>query len=148
AASLALGAVRTLMQTPIYTATVRLQVDRPMNIVERGNDVVQQGSDFEFMKTQYELLGSYSMPERVASALKLGKEADLFEPRQSSFLGLVTRLWNATSTPNKDDKVLEHAAAGIVVANVGVQPIPDSRLIDLSYSDPVPARAQRVANAY
>ena len=29
-----------------------------------------------------------------------------------------------------------------------VNPVPDSRLIDVSYSDPDPARAQRVANAY
>ena len=34
------------------------------------------------------------------------------------------------------------------MGNVGVNPVPDSRLIDVSYSDPVPARAQRVANAY
>ena len=32
AAFLAFGAVRTLMKTPLYTATVRLQVDRPANI--------------------------------------------------------------------------------------------------------------------
>ena len=59
AAVLALGAVRTLMKTPIYTAAIRLQIDRPMKIVETGNDVVQQGSDWEFMKTQYELLGAF-----------------------------------------------------------------------------------------
>ena len=29
---LALGAVRTLMETPLYTATVRLQFDRPQKI--------------------------------------------------------------------------------------------------------------------
>ena len=34
----ALSAVRTLMQTPLYTATVRLQIDRNVaKVVESGN---------------------------------------------------------------------------------------------------------------
>ena len=36
----------------------------------------------------------------------------------------------------------------MIVGNVAIQPVPESRLIDVSYSDPVPQRAQRVANAY
>ena len=112
AAFLALGAVRTLMKTPIYTATIRLQIDRPMKIVETGNDVVQQGTDWEFMKTQYELLGSFSMAERVASALKLGREADLFKPRQFSVFGLVTQMWHATSASNRSEKDLRTCGSG------------------------------------
>ena len=33
-------------------------------------------------------------------------------------------------------------------ANLAVQPVAGSRLVDVSYSDPYPARAQRIANAY
>ncbi len=36
AAFVVLSAVRTLMQTPLYTATVRLQIDREQRVVERG----------------------------------------------------------------------------------------------------------------
>ena len=32
--------------------------------------------------------------------------------------------------------------------NLTVRPVVGSRLVDVSYSDPDPARAQRVANAY
>lgn len=39
-------------------------------------------------------------------------------------------------------------AAGIVLGNVQVSPVPGSRLVDVSYSDTDPARAQRIANAY
>src|SRR5262245_41824808 len=41
AAFVALNAVRTLMETPLYTAAVRLQVDRVAKIVE-GGDVMPQ----------------------------------------------------------------------------------------------------------
>ena len=43
AACLALNAVRTLMQTPIYTATVRLQIDPVSNLVSRDNDQADDG---------------------------------------------------------------------------------------------------------
>src|SRR5919109_1885447 len=73
-----LGTVRTLMMTPLYTATVRLQIDRnAAKIVEGGNVTPVEGSDLEFQKTQYELLQSRTMAERVASTLKLGEDADL-----------------------------------------------------------------------
>ena len=39
-------------------------------------------------------------------------------------------------------------AAGIVLGNRSVRPVIGSRLVDITYSDPVPARAQRIANAY
>ena len=40
------------------------------------------------------------------------------------------------------------AATGIVSANISVRPVSRSRLVNLSYSDPNPQRAQRIANAY
>ena len=58
------------------------------------------------------------MAERVASALKLGREADLFKPRQFSVFGLVTQLWHATSASERSEKDLGNAAAGIIVGNV------------------------------
>src|SRR5262245_18740095 len=68
-AFLALGTVRTLMQTPLYTSTVRLQIDRNVaKVVEGGNVSPVESSDFEFLRTQYELLQSRTMAERVVSA--------------------------------------------------------------------------------
>ena len=81
AAVVALGAVRTLMMTPLYTATVRLQIDRNVaKIVEGGNITPVEGSDVEFLSTQYELLQSRAMAERVVSALKLGDDESFLEP--------------------------------------------------------------------
>src|SRR5208282_2531367 len=38
--------------------------------------------------------------------------------------------------------------AAIVHGNVTILPVPGSRLADISYVDPSPARAQQIANAY
>ena len=57
AAFVAITAVRTLMETPLYTAAVRLQIDRSAaKMVESGNVTPVESGDYEFMRTQYQIL--------------------------------------------------------------------------------------------
>src|SRR5689334_13243263 len=76
AAFIALATVRTLMQTPLYSATVRLQIDRNVAKIINNESVTPAEDDYnsDFMQTQYELLQGPTMAERVASALKLGND--------------------------------------------------------------------------
>src|SRR5262249_15890826 len=142
-AFLALGAVGTLMVTPLYTATVRLQIDRNVTkVVEGGNVTPIEGADVEFLRTQYELLQSRSMAERVASALKLGNDADFLRPRDFSVSAAISRLLALGAPPKSnaqapDKAALERQAAGVVMGNRAVHPLPGSRLVDINYSDPV-----------
>jgi polysaccharide biosynthesis transport protein len=146
AAVVALAAARSLMQTPLYTATVRLQIDRNVAQIVKGDNVMpaEDSSDFEFGQTQYQLLQSRAMADRVVSALKLGADADFLKPREFSLVGAVMRM--LTSDPSRGDE--SAAAAGVVLGNQEVRPVGGSRLVDVSYSDPDPRRAQRIANAY
>ncbi len=119
-AFVALGAVYTLMKTPLYTATVRLQIDRNVaKIVEGGAVTPVEGADFEFLKTQYELLQSRTMAERVAVALKLGDDADFLEPKGFSPLGAIRSLLSrragdqTPARPRAPER--ERAAAGIIL---------------------------------
>src|ERR1700730_2750254 len=148
AASLVLTVLITLMQTPLYTSTIRLQIDRQVaKIVEGGNITPIEGPDLEFMKTQYELLEGRTMAERVASALKLGDDADFFKTRGLSLVGSLKRLLGVRPPAVQADRSnranLEAAAAGVVLGNRLVLPIPGSRLVDIVYSDPNPARAHK-----
>jgi polysaccharide biosynthesis transport protein len=145
----AVGAVRTLMQTPLYTATVRLQIDRSIAKIVQTEGVTPVEDSNDFMRTQYELLQSRNLAERVVSALALGDDPDLLKPRELSPLDLVMGLFSSSqSSPALDGSAASAAAVGVVRGNVGVQPVLGSRLVDVSYSDPSPARAQRVANGY
>src|SRR5262245_29174664 len=146
---LIIGAVRTLMQTPLYTAGVRLQIDSSVAKVVTSGDVTPERYSYDYLPTQYQLLRSRTIAERVASALKLGRDEDFFKPRSFSLLRWVSGLFaSAPSSKKSDEKVLEKIAAGMIVGNIAVQPVTGSRLVDVYYSDPVPARAQRIANAY
>jgi len=154
AAALVLATLMTLVQTPLYTSTVRIQIDQnAAKIVEGGNVMPVEGPDYEFMKTQYELLEGRTMAERVASALKLGDDSDFFRPRRFSIIGFLKRLLG--SRPAAGVQVVsgtranrEAAAAGIVLASRTITPVAGSRLVDIGYSDPDPARAQKVAAAF
>ena len=151
-AALVLGAVTTLMKTPLYTSTVRLQIDRNAAKVVQGGDVTPDAADQDdFMGTQYELLKGRAMADRVASALNLGEDSNFFRPRQFSIFGFVEGLFGSGPTPadQRGDRAdRENAAANIVLANRAVRQIVNSRLVDISYSDPDPSRAQKIAGAY
>ena len=85
----------------------------------------------------------------MASALNLGDDADLFKPTGFSLFGTLRGLLqSAPTTTSSDRAVLERGAAGIVLARRTVTPVAGSRLVDVSYSDPSPVRAQRIAAAY
>lgn len=148
-----LGLGRTMIETPLYTATVRLQIDRQSaQIVEGGNiSPVESGSDHEFQKTQFELLKSRSLAERVAAAQNLKDDAEFWKPRDWSAFAMALRaLVRANGTANEEIGPLERQriATSIVLEYRDVRPVSGSRLIDVSYSDPSPERAKRITNAF
>jgi succinoglycan biosynthesis transport protein ExoP len=150
AAFVMLAAVKVLMQVPLYTATVRLQIDDEARVVERG-DIRSERNNWEFMQTQYELLEGRTIAERVVSALNLSDDRDFFKPRGVSIVGALTGLLGLASPPNKserDQSAAKRWAVGIVLGNRKVKPVKESRLVKVSYTDPDPNRAQRIANAY
>jgi capsular exopolysaccharide synthesis family protein len=149
AAFVTLNGARTVMETPLYTATVRLQIDANVaKIVEGGDNVMPvDTSGADFMRTQYELLQSRSMAQRVVSETSLVGDSDFLKPRQFSIVGAVAGLFSS-STSEVDPMARESATVGTVMANMAVHPVIGSRLVDITYSDPVPQRAQRIANAY
>ena len=141
-----LGSVLTFMKTPLYTATVKIQIERePTKIVEGGATTPVEAGSSDFLKTQYELIKSRAMGERVASSLRLAGDENFFEPRNKSFLSFLTSRRERTLP---SPQALESLAASIVSANVTIVPVPGSRLADISYLDPNPGRAQRIANGY
>jgi polysaccharide biosynthesis transport protein len=151
-AAVVIGALTTLMKTPLYTSTVRMQIDpNTAKIVQSGDVTPTEGPNADFMRTQFELLNGRTMAERVASALKLGEDQDFFQPRNFSITGAIFKIiglggGSGGGTANKSNR--ESAAAAVVLGNRAVRPVMGSRLVDIDYSDPNPARAQRIASAY
>ena len=150
AAVLALGTLRTLTMTPMYTSSVRLQIDRNVaKAMDRGNVSPVESNDLEFLKTQNELLQSHNLAERVVSAARLADDADFLKPKDFSIFGSLAALLKSI-VGSAEPKKLEASREAIeqVLENRTVKPLPGSRLVDVSYTDPSPLRAQKIAQAF
>jgi capsular exopolysaccharide synthesis family protein len=146
---LVVGLLVTLMMTPYYTATVRLQIERNAAKIVEGASVtpIEVGEDTEFLTTQHKLLQSRSMSERVVSTLKLAGDDTFVEQRQFSPLHSLKSIL----VPDVEDAAAsnrERVATDILARNLTVAPIRGSRLVEVSYADPDPRVAQRVITAY
>ncbi len=153
AASFVLGGLRALMETPIYTATVRLQIERSASkIVEGGSVTPAETADGEFLRTQYALLQSRALAERVVSVLKLGEDADLLQKKGFSFMSFMNRLIKVEGSNGEQDSAKNGrdrvAAIGIILGSRAIRPVAGSRLVDIDYSDTAPWRAQKVVTAF
>lgn len=151
AATLVLGLVYTLLATRSYTATVRLEIaSSAAKVLQKGEVVTTEGRDFEFLRTQYELLQSRNVAERTAAALALASDPAFAPPAGQGLASRLLVLAGLRKPPPEtagDDgpDARQAAVVGQIVSRRVVSPLPGSRLVDISYTDSDPVRAQRVA---
>ena len=154
--------VGTLLTTPIYRATSVLQIDRQtvqvMNNVQGVMPTEDSYAD-DFYQTQYELLKSRALAQRVVSQLGLVESGQLERMQPGSpwqkIMGLFGRdadsQGDATHPANAlvgDDKAAkENALAGTFGGGINIEPIRNSRLVRIHYDSPDAAFSQGAANA-
>lgn len=128
--ALAGAVVVTLLTTPLYRSTATLEINPPVvEILEDSKAKSGGGADREYLATQYGLLESRTLAERVAQELNL--VADEGFVSQEADRG--TRLKLAT---NK------------LMGNFEVEPIPQSRLVEIHYISESPQQAAQIANTF
>lgn len=140
-AALVIGTAATLIMTPIYTATTTLQIDREVTRILNVDDTspqepVNQGE--EFYQTQYGLLKSRSLAERVVESLGLAS-SDAF---------LTTMGFEAPDAASGGAARRRNLVIDLVQENLSVAPVRGSRLVNISFNSPDPALSARVANAF
>ncbi len=140
AACLALGVIVTLLTPPIYTAQTTLQLDREAEkIVSRDDATPMDNYGEEFFQTQYGLLKSRALAERVEQSLGLAAD-DTFLQTMSGHAAAAPSALNAASR--------QQVVANRLHAGLGVAPVRGSRLVNLTFSSPDAALSARVANAF
>ena len=151
--ALAIGFILTYTQTPIYQATVTIQIDRQAPRVVKAEDV--QDPDFgtdstRFYQTQYDLLKSRSLAERVAADLDLATASDFLYPASTSAWAKLRSLIRGSAAPKIQNKVSledrKSAAAAMVQSGLSISPVPNSNLVRISFDSPSPEWTQRIAN--
>ncbi|HEV2568142.1 GumC family protein [Sphingomonas sp.] len=148
--SLMAALVVTLLTTPKYTATTRIEISREQKNVTNveGIESDQVGRDLEFYQTQYSLLEAESLAERVVRRLRLDRtdsfwEAHGIDPDQDGVLSSGPR---RSANAERQDK--QRAAVQLLLTNVLISPIRGSSLVDISYTSTSPDMSARIANAW
>ncbi|HEX4199636.1 MAG TPA: polysaccharide biosynthesis tyrosine autokinase [Caulobacteraceae bacterium] len=134
AVALILGVVATLLMTPLYRATATLEIDREApKVVDNGAVQPTQVFDNEqFYQTQYGLLKSQSLAQRVVTSLNLADDKAFMQ---------------GGSGPAKDRPAREQKATAKLLKGLTINPVRTSQLVQVSYQSQNPVEAAKIANA-
>ena len=163
-AAVAIALIQTLLTVPIYRATSVIQIEKESVQVVDVHGVSQTDVDYDpsYNQTQFGLLNSRSLAERVAEDLNLA-DSDIgqrLEPptwwqRLGGLLGFGAKATSqaqgsatkgASSTAGAAAGKLR-AAAGIVQGGLVIEPVRNSHLVRINYDSILPAFSAQVANA-
>jgi succinoglycan biosynthesis transport protein ExoP len=120
----------TLLTQPLYRSTAVLEINPPsVQIMDDASEQPTVSNDYDYLATQYGLLASRSLAQRVAQELNLASNKDFV-------------------SGNGDHAAQLKTATGRLMGSFTVEPVENSRLIKISYSSPSPSLAARITNSF
>ena len=145
------GLMATLLTTPIFRATTVLQIERQAVRVVNvpGVDPIEAPYDREFYETQFQLLRSRSMAEKVVAGLDPNDPVFAIMGAPTPWRKLVDMVMGgaeATTGP-QDSTAKRQQLVGLVQGGLSIDPVPNSRLARINFDSPDAGLSARVANA-
>ena len=143
------GLIITLLMTPKYTADTTIEISREADKVTGYQAVQQEASiaDQEFYQTQYGLLRSRALSERVAVQLQLVDDQNFYRRFKVSSRDPAFQLVNGRY-PAAGRATRQREAGAVLLKHLDVSPTRLSRLVDVSFTSPDPDLSAKVANAW
>lgn len=143
------GLILTLLMTPKYTAVAQIEISRESDKVANFEGVERETSlfDQEFYQTQYGLLESRSLSERVAQQLRLVDDPAFFARfGHLAEDGAFRQIGGRYAAAGRPERL--RIAGEILRAHVAISPARLSRLVDIRFTSPDAVLSMRVANAW
>src|SRR6266446_4778081 len=119
--------------TPLYRSTITIQIER-----ENPNQITIEdlfgieGSDQEFLQTQYVLLKSRGLAKRVIEEQKLLNDPEFYPA-------------GVNGKTKEELKPKIDSMAGAIIGGLNVEPVHGTSLVDISYIAPSARLAKKVA---
>jgi len=139
---LLLGLLATFLATPKYTSTTRLEIlpDAPVATSVEGQRDKALINEISFYNTQYSLLRSETLAERVVRAGNLTND--------KAFLEAFDLDSPDASMTSAERQNLAHEATKILLDQLSVSPVRNSSLVDTSFTTPSPQLSAKLANLW
>jgi polysaccharide biosynthesis transport protein len=144
AAALTAGVILTLMMPQKYTATAQLEISREQKQVTNveGLEAQATGQSMEFYATQYALIETRPVVERVVRDLQLARNDEFFEAHGIEIQDL--ELGSGDGARNARQEM----AVNLLLGNVSIDPVRTSRLVNIRYTSRSPDLSARIANGW
>src|SRR5690606_15966836 len=146
--------VATLLMTPVYRASATLQIERDtIKVLDvEGLTPTESPTDRDFYQTQYELLKSRSLAQRVIAELNLADDPTwqaMNAPSPWSALfggGDEEEEIDAEALALKEDAATSRRINAFL-NRLSIEPVRNSRLVRVHFDSPDAVFSQRVVNA-
>lgn len=112
--------VYVFVTRPVFRATASIAIDKSQVKITKYDDVYKQDQDPNFLQTQYKIINSRTLVEKVFNELRLSNEKD----------------YKSMGDP-----------VGYVMARIKVEPVKNSNMVLINVDDFDPLRAASIANA-
>lgn len=144
-----LGLIVTLLMTPKYTASATIEISRESNQVTNFQGVERETSvaDQEFYQTQYGLLKSRSLSERVADQLRLVDDPEFYELFGHTSKDPAFQLVNGRY-PAAGRVTRQRVAGDVLRDHLDVMPTRLSRLVEIRFTSPHAPFSAKIVNAW
>jgi polysaccharide biosynthesis transport protein len=124
-----LAAIISFRMEPVFKATARVQVESETPLIQSVQDLFQKSTaDDEFVQTQIQVLKSENLAWRTID--ELGLTSSLIKPKDLAKIGPTNRKVKLIDAFKK---------------KLNVELTPKTRMLDISYEDPDPQLAAKVA---
>lgn len=146
-AGLIIAVAVAMVRTPIYTATSTLEISRQEDRIVQVDGLQPEVSsiDQEFYQTQYSLLESEALMQRVSKQLDLVNDTAFLE---AFGIEAESDLFGAQDDERARVESLERQVLEALDLNSSITPIRGSRIVNVNFSSPNPDLSARVANAW
>ncbi|MDR3412247.1 MAG: polysaccharide biosynthesis tyrosine autokinase [Formivibrio sp.] len=134
--SVAIGLIVTILMSPLYSAKAEIEISRQQKKVTNYDalDAAEGPQDLEFYATQYALLKSNSLLERVGKTLRLADRPEFFAAHGTKMAA--------------DAEARRRQVIGLLSKNVTIEPVRSSRLVDVIYTSRSPKLSAEIANVW
>lgn len=141
----------TLKEKPMYEAKALIEIERENPNIPTAEDLFEiDNVSNTFLETQYKVLESESVLRRVVRELKLDQLTEFNPPRHWwSLPSMKAASSMSTSDPTapKPDSEAVHNALKTLSDRLSVDPVKQSRLVEVSFESQDPILAARIVNS-
>ncbi|OJU01277.1 MAG: hypothetical protein BGN87_09035 [Rhizobiales bacterium 65-79] len=149
-AGIVVGVLVTLLQTPLYSAVNKIEIDTSGNKVIQDLSVTSLSSDLRAFQTAREEMLSRDVAKRVVFKLDLANDDKFLAPTPTfSLMNLVHRALGTPRTADLEGLSAEdrqRSAIKKIMDNLDVDLIRDTSILSINYTHADPKYAAEVAN--